>query len=215
MAETKIKINGRDFDFNYYDKFIEYYKENGEFVEPQTREWFLDNLKSEDAVFDVGSHIGLYSVLFSQKTDNVYSFEPTSTYDKLLLPNLERNNITNVKTEKLALGSKSGKMVEKIYKIWGLPPFEEEYEFTTLDEYISSTGVNPTVIKIDVDGFDYEVLKGGENYLKENSVTICVEVAKFSLGTRKHKTTDLINFLQNLGYSIKHIFDYENYIFQK
>jgi FkbM family methyltransferase len=215
MAETKIKINGRDFDFNYYDKFIEYYKENGEFVEPQTREWFLDNLKSEDVVFDVGAHIGLYSVLFSQKTDNVYSFEPTSTYDKLLLPNLERNNITNVKTEKLALGSKSGKMVEKIYKIWGLPPFEEEYEFTTLDEYISSTGVNPTVIKIDVDGFDYEVLKGGENYLKENSVTICVEVAKFSLGTRKHKTTDLINFLQNLGYSIKHIFDYENYIFQK
>lgn len=215
MNETTIEINGNDYHFTYYDRFQEYYKENGKHVEPNTRKWFLENIKSDDTIFDIGAHIGLYSVLFSQKTDNVYSFEPTSTHDNLLLPNLEKNNITNVKTQKIAFGTKAGLLTEKIYKIWGQSPFEDEYEFTTLDEYIESSGIKPTVIKIDVDGFDFEVLKGGENFLKSNNPILCVEVSELALGTRNHSTTDLINYLQNLGYKIKHIFDLENYIFEK
>ena len=215
MNETKIEINGKEYSFEYYDKFVEYYKDNGNNVEPNTRNWFLENLKPEDVIFDIGAHIGLYSILFSQKTNNVYSFEPTSTYDNLLLPNLEKNNITNVNTFKLGFGSKSGKINEKIYKIWGESPFEDEYDFDTIDEYVERTGIKPSIIKIDVDGFDYEVLKGGENYLRENSVTLCVEVAQLPLGTRGHTTNDLIEYLNGLGYNIKHIFDFENYIFQK
>jgi FkbM family methyltransferase len=215
MNTTTIEINNKNFHFEYYDKFDEYYKENGKLVEPQTRKWFLENLNSDDIVFDIGAHIGLYSILFSQKTDNVYSFEPTSTHDTLLLPNLERNNITNVKTQKIAFGSESGLLTEKIYKIWGQSPFKDEYQFTTIDDYVKSTGIIPTIIKIDVDGFDYEVLKGGENFLKENSPTLCVEVSHLSLSTRGYTTSVLISYLQNLGYSVKNIFDTENYIFQK
>ncbi len=176
MNEIKIEINGKEYSFEYYDKFVEYYKDNGNNVEPNTRNWFLENLKPEDVIFDIGAHIGLYSILFSQKTNNVYSFEPTSTYDNLLLPNLEKNNITNVNTFKLGFGSKSGKINEKIYKIWGESPFEDEYDFDTIDEYVERTGIKPSFIKIDVDGFERQVLEGMEKLLQTNNnikISIC------------------------------------------
>lgn len=215
MNEVTIELDKKNFTFFYYDKFIEYYKDNGVNVEPKTREWFLEKLNKNDVIFDIGAHIGLYSVLFSLRTDNVYSFEPTSTYDNLLIPNLEKNKITNVKTEKLAFGIRSGLMTDKIYKIWGDSPFEDEYQFITLDDYIESSGIKPSFIKIDVDGFDLEVLRGGEKFLRNNSPILCVEVTNPSLNTRGYTTTQLVSYLQNLGYKIKHVFDFENYIFEK
>jgi len=139
MGRTTININDKNFSFEFYDFFDSYYANNGVNVEPQTRKWFLENLQEDDIVFDIGSHIGLYTILFSEKTKNVYSFEPTQTYDDLLKPNIENNKIKNVNLHKLAFGSVSGKIKEKIYKIWGMSPFEGEYEFTTIDDYTEST----------------------------------------------------------------------------
>ncbi len=39
MNEIKIEINGKEYSFEYYDKFVEYYKDNGNNVEPNTRNW--------------------------------------------------------------------------------------------------------------------------------------------------------------------------------
>lgn len=214
MNETTINLNNIEYNFLYYDFFDDYYYNNGRGVEPQTRRWFTEVLKPDDIIFDIGAHIGLYTTLFSTITNNVYSFEPTSTYENLLLPNLEKNNIKNVNTYKLAFGLNKGIFNEKIYKIWGQSPFEDEYEFTTLDDFIDSTGIKPTFLKIDVDGFDYEVLLGGNNFFKQNSATICVEVND-GLNTRGHNPSELIKYMTDLGYSVKNIFDNENYIFQK
>ena len=215
MGRTTININDKNFYFEYYDFFDSYYANNGVNVEPQTRKWFLENIKEDDIVFDIGSHIGLYTILFSEKTKNVHSFEPTQTYDDLLKPNIENNKIKNVNLHKLAFGSESGKIKEKIYKIWGMDPFEDEYEFTTIDDYTESAGISPTILKIDVDGFDYEVLIGGSTYLKNNDVTICIELSEIALATRNNTFKDIVNFLSELGYVIVHIFDNENYIFKK
>jgi len=215
MGRTTININDKNFSFEFYDFFDSYYANNGVNVEPQTRKWFLENLQEDDIVFDIGSHIGLYTILFSEKTKNVYSFEPTQTYDDLLKPNIENNKIKNVNLHKLAFGSVSGKIKEKIYKIWGMSPFEGEYEFTTIDDYTESTGISPTILKIDVDGFDYEVVIGGSTYLKNNDVTICIELSEIALATRNYTFKDIVNFLSELGYGIVCILDKENYIFKK
>ena len=183
-------------------------------VEPYTRDWFLKELKDTDTIFDIGAHIGLYSILFSQRTKNVIAFEPTETYDKLLVPNLNRNNISNVKLEKLALGSNSGLKMDKIFRIWGNPAEELEYNFTTLDEYITQTNIKPTFIKCDVDSFDYEVLLGGKEYLSSNDVTVCVELSD-ALKYRGHNTDEIRNLMENMGYNAIQTFDGENVIFKK
>jgi len=207
-------IDDKPFDLEYYSQFENYYSQNGKLVEVETRSWFLNELKSTDVIFDIGAHIGLYTILFSQRTNNVISFEPTETYDKLLVPNLKRNNIKTPKLEKLALGIQSGFKKDKIFRIWGNPAEELEYNFTTLDEYIFKNNINPTFIKIDVDSFDYEVLLGGQEYLSSNDVIVCVEISH-ALSYRGHNPDKIKNLMFNMGYKIINTFDFENVIFKK
>lgn len=199
----------------YYEKFADYYSMNAVPVERQTKTWFLEQLKETDVVYDIGAHIGMYTILFSQRTKNVVAFEPTETYDKLLVPNLTRNNISTPKLEKIALGATSGLLKDKIFRIWGEEPEELEYSFTTLDEYISKSTLKPNYLKIDVDSYDYEVLLGGKEYLSSNDVTVCVEVSEESLNHRNYQKGDVLIFMFDLGYKLIHVFDGENLIFKK
>lgn len=208
------KFNIGKYSILSYDYFADYFGADAANVEPQTREWFASQVKKGDVVFDVGANIGLYSILFSQLTDHSYSFEPTDTYDNLLLPNLQRNGITNVKTFKLALGDKVGLFEEKIYRIWGETPVLAKYEFTTLDKFCAKNKVIPNYLKIDVDGFDLEVLFGGLNVLLDNDVTVCVEV-NHALHTRGHKESEVTEFMTEIGYRHIYTFDDENLIFKK
>lgn len=114
----------------------------------------------------------------------------------------------------MALGEKSGSLDEKIYMIWGEEPVSNKYEFTTLDDFSSQHQVIPKFIKIDVDGFDFEVLKGGENLLKNNDIILCVEV-NYALHTRGHKESDILDFMDNLNYEHFMTLDNENYFFRK
>jgi FkbM family methyltransferase len=214
FSTVNLDIDGKVFNLEYYSYFNDYYSLNGRMVEPQTRKWFLNELKETDVIFDVGAHIGLYTILFSLKTNNVTSFEPTETYESLLIPNLRNNNITTPKLEKLALGSNSGVKKDKIFRIWGNPAEELDYTFTTLDEYIIKNNVLPNVIKIDVDSFDYEVLLGGKEYLSSNNVTVCVEVSN-ALSHRGYNVDNIKNLMSDMGYKIINVLDGENVIYRK
>jgi len=214
FSTVDINIDGKIFHLDYYSYFNDYYSLNGRMVEPNTRNWFLNELKENDVVFDVGAHIGLYTILFSLRTDNVISFEPTETYENLLIPNLKNNNITTPKLEKLALGNNSGVKKDKIFRIWGNPAEELDYTFTTLDEYIIKNNVFPSVIKIDVDSFDYEVLLGGKEYLSSNNVTVCVEVSN-ALSHRGYNTDNIKNLMSDMGYRAINVLDGENVIYRK
>ena len=207
-------IEEKSFYLDFYPVFESYYSNNGRYVEPETRDWFLKNLRKENIIFDIGAHVGLYSILFSQKCSTMYSFEPTDTYENYLLPNLQKNNIESVKTEKLGFGSKVGYFTEKIYKIWGQDPFEEIYNFMTLDEYVKVNQVIPDFIKIDADGYDYEILLGGINLLLNNNITICVEI-NHALTTRGYKSEDIFDFMNKINYENFLVLDTENYFFKR
>jgi len=209
-----ITANQNNYTISCYSNFSSYFGSNGVFVEPQTRHWFSTQLKKDDIIFDIGANIGLYSILFSQFTDNTYSFEPTDTYENFLLPNLQANNINNLKTFKLALGEKSGSIDENIYMIWGEQPVSSRYEFITLDDFTSENKIIPKYIKIDVDGFDFEVLKAGQNLLKNNDIIICVEF-NYALHTRGHKESDILELMESLDYEHFMTLDNENYFFRK
>lgn len=210
----KLQIENNFFNLSFYPVFESYYSNNGRYVEPETRSWFLNNLNEQDIIFDVGAHIGLYSILFSQKTPYVYSFEPTDTYENYLIENLKSNNIDSVKTEKVAFGNKIGNLQEKIYKIWGQAPSEEYFDFTTLDHYTSVNEIIPNYIKIDADGYDYEILLGGKNLLQNNTTIVCVEI-NHALETRGYNSNHIFDFMNSIGYTNFQVLDNENFFFKK
>src|SRR4051812_12378446 len=158
----------------FYESFEWYYPN----CELQTKEWFVKNAQPDWTYIDCGANIGYYSILFSQLSPRgiVHAIEPTATAD-MLATNIAHNRCSNVAVHQLAVGQHSGRRVEKIFRIWGGPPEEFEYDFTTLDEFVGRLSLSRLdCVKIDVDSFDFEVLMGGEQTLERFDPWLVVEL---------------------------------------
>jgi len=136
--------------------------------------------KLNDIVFDVGSHIGIFSIKTSQlvgKKGIIFSFEPEPHNFLLLFKNKKINNADNIKIFRNAVSSKN-----KIEKL-NLHPFNTGMHSLnikkkrekntlvsciTLDSFIKKNKIkNINLLKIDVEGHELEVLRGATEFLKK------------------------------------------------
>lgn len=146
-----------------------------------------------DIFIDVGSNIGLIS-LFSSKLVGpdgaVYSFEPEPVIYAILRKNIEINRVSNVHTYDLALGS--ARTTATIYSALAtkakrgaaslIKPSESHaagatVKVQTLDEFVCANKIaNVRMLKIDVEGWELEVLKGARHLLaSQTAPIICIE----------------------------------------
>jgi FkbM family methyltransferase len=196
----------------YYQQFIEYYPE----CELRTKRWFVEHVQPNWVMFDAGANIGYYSILFSRLAPQgrVYAFEPTETMD-LLRANLDHNGCRNVTSLKLALGDFAGRREDNIFRIWGTEPEHHAYDFTTVDEMVQQLALERLdCIKIDVDSFDFDVLRGSEKTLRELDPWVVVELND-ALAKRNQSVPQALEWLYSLGYRRAHVIDYENYVLRR
>jgi len=208
------KIPGRpDIELPaFYEKFQWYYPN----CELRTKEWFVKNARPDWVYVDCGANIGYYSILFSQLSPQgkVHAVEPTSTAD-MLEKNLAHNRCNNVTVHRLAMGQHPGRRVEKIFRIWGGAPEELAYDFTTVDQLVEQSDFQKLdCLKIDVDSFDFEVLKGAEKTLVRFDPWIVIELSN-ALALRKSSAGEVLSWLQDRGYKTARVVDKENYIFKR
>lgn len=194
----------------HYPEFASYYPE----CELQTKKWFIDNVRQEWICVDAGANIGYHSILMARlaQSGTVYAFEPTDTHD-FLVSNIEANNASNVTPLRLGLSDRSFRGEESIFRIWGHDPEVTEVEFVTLDEFAVRVGLERLdLIKIDVDGFDLEVLWGAESVLKRFQPTVIVEL-NHALLTRGYTPSQAISWLVAQGYRSALVLDSDNWVF--
>lgn len=132
----------------------------------------LNRLKPEDAFYDIGAHVGLFSVLAAVRVDRVVAFEPDPTFVARIAENIDLNALTNVKIEHLAVGDEPGQAELWSRGLGGASPTLRprknqgrplRVQVVDLDSYTSvSTWAAPDVIKIDVEGHESAVLDGAE-----------------------------------------------------
>ncbi len=144
-------------------------------------------IKEGDTVFDVGANIGFYSVLFSSwvgATGKVVAYEPDRNNLYLLERSLQLNSCRNVVVRELALSKNSGIDLFSLDRATGSTghlgngvTFGEtlfgkgrtsfiEVDVRTVDDEASSWGF-PQVIKLDVEGGEFDVLLGGLKLLEK------------------------------------------------
>jgi FkbM family methyltransferase len=166
--------------------------------EKETLEW-IDKFESGQVFFDVGSNIGLYSIYFGIKNykNFVVSFEPEGQNFYSLRSNIIDNKLhENIIAFPLALGDKI--LIDKIMldevkvNSFGRSNFlfssnildstDHKY-FTqgvfkmTLDYFIEVSNIIPNHIKIDVDGYELEVIQGMTKILNNNNLhSILIEI---------------------------------------
>jgi FkbM family methyltransferase len=153
--------------------------------EPETLEW-VDSIPEGSVLWDVGANIGLYAI-YAAKARNcrVYAFEPSVFNLELLARNIFLNSLqTQVTIIPVALSERLGlNLFRMTSTAWGGAlstfgenfdqngaPLKDIFEYQTLGMAMSdAVGLlhipQPDYIKIDVDGIEHFILRGGSNLL--------------------------------------------------
>ncbi|MCX7944434.1 MAG: FkbM family methyltransferase [Deltaproteobacteria bacterium] len=139
--------------------------------------FLLHFLRQGDLFIDIGANIGAYTILASAEIGaNTIAIEPIPPTFKILLDNILVNRIHDrVKALNIGLGSKNGKLrFTTLYDstnhvATGGETNTIEVEVSTLDTILSSELI-PVLLKIDVEGFETEVLNGAEKTLGRDAL---------------------------------------------
>jgi FkbM family methyltransferase len=166
-------------------------------------------------VADVGANHGLYTLLLSDlvgDSGRVIAFEPDPELFEALSVNCQRNRAGNVELHNVALGSERGEAMlwrsllnagdnrlgagDRRETTRGVP-----VKVTTLDEVMGGQGVD--FIKIDVQGWEWEVFRGMERVLAASPrLGIYFEYWPSGLAKAGCEPVALLNFLKERGFSI-------------
>ena len=184
--------------------------------ENSTSDLFRKIFGTEKIVFvDIGANLGWYSLLAVSLNSNseVFAFEPVNSVREKLQQNLKRNGYLNTHVESCALGtnphtaqmwSYSGNDgMHTLHPIeeWGAKP-GHEVRIEILDRYteLFCKPNLPILIKLDVEGSEMDVLKGGISLLKVDNVQMIIEVNETMLLAGETSTEELFVFLRSFGF---------------
>ena len=191
-------------------------------LEKDVKQEFSQNVNEGDTVIDVGAHIGEYTLLGAKLVGEkgfIISVEPAHDTTKSLKENIILNGFKNCLVIEKAVGEKvETKFLYKVSEedVYGyLDPYVKnkklkkysEIEVTTIDEIILSKNLNlVNLLKIDVEGFEYEVLLGCSDALKKNKIKkIIIEIHSEFLKSKGTNEDLIYMFLKEHGFKIKKI----------
>lgn len=207
LIGTQRMVHGRHgyFIYNQYDlyvgKSLEVY---GEYSEHES-ELFSDIVKAGSMVLEIGANIGSQTVLLSRLVGDdglVYAFEPQPLIFQNLAANISINSLKNVRVFPFACGSNNGSIhvphVDycqsgnfggvSMHKSAG-----EQVSLVRLDSWLD-TNHSISLIKIDVEGMEQDVILGLNDTINKHKPILFVE------NDRKEKSKQLIELLWALGY---------------
>ena len=154
------------------------------FMEYEDMLFLLHALRTDETFIDVGANIGAFTILASKvvKTKSI-SFEPLPETVDRLKDQIQINRINDfVSVRNKGVGDKVGALfftnnndtINKVSLAGGVDN-TTKVEVTTLDEELDKD--KKYFFKIDVEGFEYNVIEGGKNILSsQNTIAIIIEL---------------------------------------
>lgn len=164
---------------------------------------------------DVGSNRGWYSLLSTSlnSASITIAFEPEDTARKILNENLAKNGYENVQVFSCALGADPH--TAQIWSYAGndgmhtLYPIQDwdarsgnEVQVKTLDECLTPVRNRelPILIKIDVEGSEMDVLRGGTQVLQSRDLQLIIEINETLLQAANTSPEEIFSYLKSFGY---------------
>ena len=149
--------------------------------EPGVQQAMQELLRPGMTFWDVGAHVGLFTILGARlvgREGRVHAFEPVEENRRRLLAAVEKNGCENVTVHEVALSSAPGEALlypHESSAMWSLAG-EGGTGFTVRCETLDSLELPPPdVVKVDAEGVELEVVRGGRRLLEEAGPTLVVE----------------------------------------
>lgn len=194
-SSGKVNLLGKEFSFT-----------NGFWFRHSLREIFIDQTykfktnKSSPLILDCGANIGLSVLYFKKNYPNckIIAFEPDKDISGVLLSNIANNSIKNVRVIQKAVwinednlhfqsdGALGGKITSR--------PEGITVPAVRLKDFLNQ---EIALLKIDIEGAEYEVIKDCENEL-HNVKNIFIEY--HSLPNEKQMLDEILTILSNSGF---------------
>ena len=168
-------------------------------------------------ILDIGANIGSVSLVIAKmfKNSKIFAIEPTNYAFNKLSNNLEMNKdlINRVNTRQIFISN--DKKPQKVWSSWNFDNSNEKHQkhlgtlkeikdnsYLKLDEFVEKEKLAKVdFIKLDVDGYELDVLKSGEKFLKINKPIIFTEIAPYLYPEFGYNCHELIKFLKELNYN--------------
>jgi FkbM family methyltransferase len=198
-AYVKVDLTDWAGRWHYYTK---------QYPDPGNQYLILNFLTQGNLYVDVGANSGCHTLLASRVVGtrgHVIAFEPNPDVFRLLDAHLAINNVENVTIHQLGLSDVDAYLsLRNELKHSGTASFRDTRleEKRTLararvvraDEFITFSSEDRVLVKIDVEGYEFKVIKGFGELLSHSNMALSVEI------------TDV--WLRETGSSAKEVFDY-------
>ena len=178
---------------------------------------FLQLVQPHFTVLDIGANIGMTALEFAKKvpTGRVVCFEPSPSNFNRLSENISLNNFKNIIASNIGIGSVAGQFrlfnvvesnpgMKRILAETVTQNFESEaIVVDTLNSQLEKLKIEAVnAIKIDVEGFEMEVLRSATAILKKYKPILFIELDDNNLKDQQSSALLLINYLVELDYKI-------------
>jgi FkbM family methyltransferase len=164
---------------------------------------------------DIGANLGWYSLLATSLNSNseVFAFEPMNSVREKFQENLNRNGYNKTHVESCALGAHPHSA-----QMWSYSGNDGMHTFHPIEEWDAKPGYKvkievlnrytalfceptlPILVKIDVEGSEMDILKGGTSLLQLENVQMIIEVNEKMLLTGGTSAKELFAFLRSFGF---------------
>lgn len=184
--------------------------------EPVNTKLLAENLKKGMTCFDIGANIGYYTLLESKKVEDegkIIAIEPSPINFKLLQKNIQNENVTNVELYQIAGGDHDGTIkffLDPHSNLSRIISNEEkvpengeivEVPIKKLDSFLETSAINTLdFIRMDVEGYEFNILEGMKDTIKKFKPMIQMEVHTSLLGNEK--TKKLLEWFMSENYEV-------------
>jgi FkbM family methyltransferase len=209
ITAIPVNIGGNIYTITSDDNYLEHIK-NG--FEPDMVKLFRTLANRSEVILDVGANIGCTAILFGELAKSVYAFEPSPTTFAFLEKNVMNSGLRNIYPLNMGLGSQTGETTltySQKNRSGGFVSNQtqasaghvtEKIIIRKMDEALKPYNLkNVDFIKIDVEGFEGHVIKGGENTLTTHKPVVVLELNHWCLNAFQRTTIpDFFDFLRSV-----------------
>ena len=184
--EREINHEGIIFDLDIRHLIDRTFYINRKYEEENFQD-LVDIIKNEnsDYFFDVGACWGIYSLRLAKKFNNlnIKAIEPIKRNVQRINNSINKNNFTNIQVFHTAAGDQNGAIELGSNSEWS-PNYKinetnvevtEQSSIKILDDLFDLDN-QKIVMKIDVEGFEFEMLSGAKETLKNNQSYLQIEI---------------------------------------
>ncbi len=185
--------------------------------EAPVQQALIENVERGGVVYDIGANIGYFTMLAARRVGpagQVYAFEPVARNAAAIERSARLNGFDAVEVFERAVGAAGGiaelnlarhiggAMLASV----GAPPDRSgsvDVEVVALDEFVDALGLRPpSLVKIDVEGAELDVLRGMTGTLKAQAPVLIVELDDATAAGLETKARELAALLAGLGYGL-------------